>query len=126
LLSLSKAVVKDKWKKNCKKFVTSENFFNFVAVMNTKSFFRRAFDLYYDGFRSMTLGRTLWLIIGIKLFIMFAILKVFFFPNFLKQNAGHGHEAEFVAEELQKRQQTPPLSAPSSEEVIDNLEITNP
>lgn len=51
----------------------------------------------------MTLGRTLWLIIGIKLFIMFAILKVFFFPNFLKQNAGKGHEAEFVATELNKR-----------------------
>ena len=71
--------------------------------MNTKSFFRRAFDLYYDGFRSMTLGRTLWLVIGIKLFIMFAILKVFFFPNFLRQNAGHGHEADYVATELTKR-----------------------
>ena len=71
--------------------------------MNTKSFFRRAFDLYYEGFRSMTLGRTLWLVIGIKLFIMFAILKVFFFPNFLKQNAGSGNEAEYVATELTKR-----------------------
>ena len=31
----------------------------------------------------MTLGRTLWAIILIKLFIMFAILKVFFFPDLL-------------------------------------------
>lgn len=31
----------------------------------------------------MTLGRTLWAIILIKLFIMFAILKIFFFPDFL-------------------------------------------
>jgi len=48
--------------------------------------FRNAFDLYYDGFRTMVLGRTLWKIIIIKLFIMFAILKVFFFPNFLATN----------------------------------------
>lgn len=31
----------------------------------------------------MTLGKTLWTIILIKLFIMFAILKLFFFPNYL-------------------------------------------
>lgn len=39
---------------------------------------------YYDGFRSMTLGRTLWAIILIKIFVMFFILKLFFFPSFLK------------------------------------------
>lgn len=48
----------------------------------------------------MTLGRTLWLVILIKLFIIFFILKVFFFPNYLKQHA-EGNEAEFVATELQ-------------------------
>lgn len=32
----------------------------------------------------MTLGRTLWCIILIKLFIMFAVLKVFFFPSYLQ------------------------------------------
>ena len=52
--------------------------------MNKDSFLHKAFDLYYDGFRSMRLGKTLWTIILIKLFIMFAILKVFFFPNFLR------------------------------------------
>ena len=31
----------------------------------------------------MTVGRTLWAIILIKLFIMFAVLKVFFFPDLL-------------------------------------------
>ncbi len=71
--------------------------------MTHESFWHKAFHLYYDGFRSMTLGRTLWLIIGIKLFIMFAILKVFFFPNFLKQNAPEGHEADYVATELTER-----------------------
>ena len=52
--------------------------------MSKAGFWNRAFHLYYDGFRQMTLGRTLWIIIAIKLFIMFAILKVFFFPNFIK------------------------------------------
>lgn len=71
--------------------------------MRPDSFLYRAFHLYYDGFRSMTLGRTLWLVIGIKLFVIFFILKLFFFPNFLKQHAAQGEEAEFVAKELTER-----------------------
>ena len=43
----------------------------------------RIFRFYYDGFWEMTLGRTLWAIILIKLFILFAVLKVFFFPDLL-------------------------------------------
>ena len=31
---------------------------------------------------------------------MFAILKVFFFPNFLKEHAPKGGEADYVATEL--------------------------
>lgn len=61
---------------------------------------KRIWKFYYQGFREMTLGRTLWLVILIKLFIIFFILKVFFFPNYLKQHA-EGNEAEFVATELQ-------------------------
>lgn len=68
--------------------------------MKKDGFWYRVWDLYYDGFRNMTLGKTLWAIILIKLFIMFAILKVFFFPNFLKQHAEKGQEAEYVAKEL--------------------------
>ena len=41
------------------------------------------FRFYVDGFRSMTVGRTLWKIILLKLFVMFFILKLFFFPNYL-------------------------------------------
>ena len=67
--------------------------------MLKNSFLYRVFDLYYDGFRQMKLGKTLWAIIFIKLFIMFAILKVFFFPNFIRQHAEKGGEAEFVAEQ---------------------------
>ena len=41
-------------------------------------------NFYLEGFRSMTLGRTLWVIILLKLFVMFFILKMFFFPDFLR------------------------------------------
>ena len=51
------------------------------------------FRFYVDGFRSMTLGRTLWAIILLKLFIMFAILRLFFFPD---QLAGMSQEQPVV------------------------------
>ena len=74
--------------------------------MRKDSFLYKVFDLYYDGFRSMRLGRTLWAIILIKLFIIFVVLKIFFFPNFLKQNA-KGDEAGYVATELVERGHAP-------------------
>ena len=67
------------------------------ALWKKEGFWYRAFDLYYDGFRSMTLGKVLWTVILIKLFIIFVVLKVFFFPDFLKQHAEKGGEADFVA-----------------------------
>ena len=70
--------------------------------MNKRSFLYRVYDLYVDGFRHMRLGKTLWAIILIKLFIIFVVLKIFFFPNFLKQNA-KGDEAGYVANELVDR-----------------------
>jgi hypothetical protein len=41
---------------------------------------------YLDGFRAMTVGKTLWKIILIKLFVMFAVLKLFFFSDYLHTN----------------------------------------
>ena len=70
--------------------------------MRKDNFFYRIYDLYADGFRHMRLGKTLWAIILIKLFIIFVVLKIFFFPNFLKQHAD-GDEAGFVATELTDR-----------------------
>ncbi|MDH4322132.1 MAG: DUF4492 domain-containing protein [Desulfobulbaceae bacterium] len=43
-------------------------------------------QFYRDGFRSMVLGRTLWKIILIKLIVMFGVLKLFFFPDYLQTN----------------------------------------
>ena len=62
---------------------------------------RRILFFYIDGFRRMTLGRTLWAIIIIKLIVMFAILKVFFFPNYLNTNFASDQErADHVSTEL--------------------------
>lgn len=69
--------------------------------MRRTRFLYQVFDLYYDGFQSMTLGKTLWTVILIKLFIMFAILKVFF-PNIIRQRAQPGQEAKFVAGQILK------------------------
>ena len=38
-------------------------------------------NLYVDGFRNMTLGKTLWTVVLIKLFIMLFILKMLIFNN---------------------------------------------
>jgi len=63
--------------------------------------FSRIFRFYYEGFKSMTIGRTLWAIILIKLFIMFAILKVFFFPDFLKTKFNSDEDrSDYVIEQL--------------------------
>jgi len=43
----------------------------------------KIFRLYLDGFREMTVGKTLWLIILIKLFVFFVIFRLFFFRDFL-------------------------------------------
>ncbi|GBU07422.1 DUF4492 domain-containing protein [Bacteroidales bacterium] len=60
--------------------------------------------LYVEGFKKMTWGRTLWIIIFIKLFIMFAVLKVFFFPNFLNSKADTpDQKSEYVSKELTNR-----------------------
>ena len=47
---------------------------------------KQLYLFYRDGFRSMVVGKTLWKIIALKLFIMLAVLKLFFFPNYLATN----------------------------------------
>ena len=61
------------------------------------------FHLYYDGLRTMTLGKTLWTIILIKLAIIFLVLKLFFFPDFINTNSKNGDKAGFVSKEILNR-----------------------
>ena len=61
----------------------------------------RIYRFYRDGFRQMTVGRTLWKIIFIKLFVMFAVLKFFFFPDFLATRLNDNRKrADYVLEQL--------------------------
>lgn len=67
-------------------------------------FSRRVWDLYYDGFRNMTVGKTLWIIILVKVFIFFVVMKLLFFPNLLKTNFDTDEQrAEHVRNELLKK-----------------------
>lgn len=59
----------------------------------------RVCHFYVEGFRSMTLGKVLWTVILIKLFVIFFVLKLFFFPNVLDQKS-NGDKASYVAGEL--------------------------
>ncbi len=61
----------------------------------------RIYRFYRDGFRSMTVGRWLWLMILVKLFILFFIFKLFFFPNLLSRDYDNdGDRAQAVREAL--------------------------
>jgi len=62
----------------------------------------RIFNFYYDGFRNMSQwGRKVWIIILVKLFIIFALLRLFFFPDFLKKNFDTDEQrGEYVLEQL--------------------------
>ena len=63
--------------------------------------FSRIGQFYAHGFRSMVLGKTLWKIIALKLIIMFGVLKLFFFPDFLASTYGTDEErAGHVLEEI--------------------------
>lgn len=61
---------------------------------------------YVEGFKSMTnVGRSLWLLIIIKVIIMFAVLKIFFFPDILSDTYNDdGERAEAVRNALIERQ----------------------
>lgn len=60
--------------------------------------------MFKDGFKRMTLGKTLWALVIIKLIIMFLILKPIFFPNFLDSNFDDSKsKGNYVGEQLYKR-----------------------
>ena len=68
--------------------------------MKKKAIPLRIFHFYFEGFKEMTLGKTLWVIILVKLFIMFFVLKLFFFPNFLNKFDTKSEKQEYVSNEL--------------------------
>lgn len=71
--------------------------------MNRNTLLYKAYDLYADGFRQMTLGKVLWTVIIVKLLIIFVVLKIFFFPDTAKRMSKDGDKASYVASELTSR-----------------------
>lgn len=64
---------------------------------------RWIYSLYYDGFVNMKVGKTLWLLIALKLFIMFAIIKWLFFPNIMQENFHTDQErSNYILQQLTK------------------------
>ena len=80
---------------------------NYNSDMKNDSIPIRIFLFYLEGFRSMKLGKTLWALILIKLFIMFVILKIFFFPRYLNQFDTKDEKGDYVSKELVERALNP-------------------
>lgn len=69
--------------------------------MDMLEFINNVYSFYHDGFRQMTLGKTLWKIIIIKLVVMFTVLKFLFFPNYLDTHfATDEQKAAYVLEQM--------------------------
>ena len=68
-----------------------------------KKYLKNIANLYIDGFRRMKLGKSLWLVIAVKLLIMFGILKVFIFDESLNSKFKTDEaKADFVISNLTK------------------------
>lgn len=61
------------------------------------------FVFYRDGFKNMKLGKTLWLVIIIKLIVIFAFLKVFVYGESLSDLGSTEAKSTFVLENLTTR-----------------------
>lgn len=63
-------------------------------------------EFYRFGFANLTLGKTLWKIIFIKLFVMFVVLKMFVFDvNFKSLYKSDEAKSAFVLENLTKNKE---------------------
>jgi hypothetical protein len=69
--------------------------------MTVRDFIIQTWHLYYDGFRSMTVGKKLWIIILIKIILFFLIIRPLFFPNLLDSLYDREQDkSEHVGDEL--------------------------
>ena len=58
-------------------------------------------NFFVDGFRNMTWGRTLWLLIFLKIVVLFFILRAFFFQPVLSGKTEE-QKIEYVGTQLMK------------------------
>ncbi len=62
---------------------------------------KKIYLFYVEGFSQMKLGKRLWVLILIKLFILFAVVKYFFFPNIMKERFDNdAQRSDYVLQQL--------------------------
>ena len=66
-----------------------------------KNTFLSIWNFYVDGFKNMTWGRTLWLLIFLKIVVLFFILRAFFFQPVLGGKTEE-QKIEYVGTQLMK------------------------
>ena len=66
-----------------------------------KNTIRSVWNFYVEGFRNMTWGRPLWILIFLKVFILFCVLRAFFFQPVLSGKTEE-QKIEHVGMELTK------------------------
>lgn len=78
-------------------FCMNKHYFRYM-----KSRLMAVWNFYVEGFRAMTWGRQLWLLILLKVVILFVLLRGFFFRPTL---AGKSEEQriEYIGNQLTKR-----------------------
>lgn len=65
---------------------------------------KQTFSMYIDGFRNMTVGKTLWKIVFLKLLVILVFLKYFVHDKTFKTEYQTFEEkSEFVSQNLQGR-----------------------
>ncbi len=69
-----------------------------------KEYFSFMYHLYKHGFKTMSrTSKILWIIVLVKLFIMFAILKPLFFPRVIESQGDKKAQTEYVVEQITRR-----------------------
>ena len=62
---------------------------------------RHIWLFYRDGFREMKLGKKLWAIVAVKLFVLFVVLKWLFFPNVMQTRFDNDTQrSRYILEQL--------------------------
>jgi flagellar basal body-associated protein FliL len=65
--------------------------------------FKRILFFYIDGFKNLSdLGKKIWVIVIIKLVVIFVVLKVFFFPTINSQVKGEKAKSQLYVKQLTK------------------------
>ena len=63
---------------------------------------RKIANFYIEGFRNMSWGKPLWILIVVKLVFLFLIMRLIFFKPVLR-DMNDNEKSEHVAEELMKK-----------------------